>query len=94
LPILTWCDALAQDDRTAAYVLRVDARHGVVTLRGEVPTESLQAIAVQIAASLPLVNSIRNQMTVGGDPRPAVALTRPAPTADVPDPDAASGVRA
>ncbi len=29
-------DALAQDDRTAAYVLRVDARHGVVTLRGEV----------------------------------------------------------
>jgi osmotically-inducible protein OsmY len=87
-------DALAQDDRTAAYVLRVDARHGVVTLRGEVPTESLQAIAVQIAASLPLVNSIRNQMTVGGDPRPAVALTRPAPTADVPDPAAASGVRA
>jgi osmotically-inducible protein OsmY len=87
-------DALAQDDRTAAYVLRVDARHGVVTLRGEVPTESLQAIAVQIAASLPLVNSIRNQMTVGGDPRPAVALTRPAPTADVPDPAAAAGLRA
>ena len=30
-------DALAQDDRTAPYVLRVDSRHGIVTLLGEVP---------------------------------------------------------
>ena len=27
-------DALAQDERTAAYVIRVDSRHGVVVLRG------------------------------------------------------------
>jgi osmotically-inducible protein OsmY len=72
-------DALAQDDRTAAYVIRVEARHGVVTLRGEVATEAIQTAAVQITASVPLVNSVRNQMSVGGDPRPAVALARSAP---------------
>jgi osmotically-inducible protein OsmY len=87
-------DALAQDDRTAAYVIRVDARHGVVTLRGEVPAESIQAAAVKLAADVGLVNSVRDQLTIGGDPRPAVALMRPAPTPDVPDPVSASEVRA
>jgi osmotically-inducible protein OsmY len=71
-------DALAQDERTAAYVLRVEARHGVATLRGEVPSEAVQDAAVAIAASVPLVASVRNLTTVGGDPRPAVALPRSA----------------
>jgi len=83
-------DALAQDERTAPYVIRVDARHGVVTLRGEVPTESIQSAAFEIAGSVPTVNSFRNQLTIGGDPRPAIALARPARQADVPDPAAAS----
>jgi len=86
-------DVLAQDERTAAYVIRVDARHGVVTLRGAVPAPSIQATAVQLAADVPLVNSVRNQLTIGGDPRPAVALMRTAPTADVRDPVSASEVR-
>ena len=70
-------DALAQDERTAAYVLRVDARHGVVTLRGEVASEAVQDAAMAIASSVPLVATVRNLTTIGGDARPAAALPRP-----------------
>jgi osmotically-inducible protein OsmY len=86
-------DALAEDERTAAYVLRVDARHGVVTLRGEVPTQSVQEAAMATAASVPLVATVRNLTTIGGDPRPAIALSRPTEDADVANPDAVSGAR-
>ena len=86
-------DALAQDERTAPYVIRVEARHGVVTLRGEVATESIQATALEIAARVPLVQSVRNQTTIGGDPRPAIALARPSAQADVVDPAASSTAR-
>jgi osmotically-inducible protein OsmY len=71
-------DALAQDERTAAYVLRVDSRHGLVILRGEVPSEAVQQAAIDIASSLPVVHGVRNQLTIGGEARPAVALARPA----------------
>jgi osmotically-inducible protein OsmY len=87
-------DALAQDERTAAYVIRVDARHGVVTLRGEVASEAVREAAIQIASGVPIVSSIRDRLTIGGDPRPAVALTRRSTTPDVPDPAAASEARA
>jgi len=87
-------DALAQDERTAAYVLRIDARHGVVILRGEVPSTAVQQAALDIAAGLPIVHSVRNQLTIGGATRPAIALARPAPTPDVPDPVSAAEVRA
>ena len=86
-------DALAQDQRTAAYVLRVDARHGIVSLRGEVPTQTVEEAAMAIAASVPSVVTVRNQMTIGGDTRPAVALARPSPVADEPDPVNATGAR-
>lgn len=86
-------DALAQDQRTAAYVIRVDARHGAVILRGEVASEAVQQAAAEIAASVPLVATVRNQLTIGGDTRPAVALARPAAMADVTDPAAISGAR-
>lgn len=87
-------DALAQDERTAAYVIRVDSRHGVVTLRGQVPSEAIQATATEIASQVPTVQSVRNQLTVGGDPLPAVALARPSRKADEPDPVAVSEARA
>ena len=86
-------DALARDDRTAAYVIRVDSRHGVVTLRGEVPSESVQDAAVGIASSVPVVHVVRNQLTIGGDPRPAVSLAKPGPVPDVPDTVETSEVR-
>ena len=87
-------DALAQDNRIAAYVIRVDARHGVVVLRGMVASEVVQAAALEVTSSVPEVAGVRNQLTIGGDARPAVALARPAPIADLPDPVSASEVRA
>jgi osmotically-inducible protein OsmY len=70
-------DALSQDERTAAYVLRVDSRHGVVTLRGEVPSQEVQDAAMAIASGVPTVATVRNATTIGGDPRPPVALAPP-----------------
>jgi osmotically-inducible protein OsmY len=86
-------DALAQDERTAPYVIRVEARHGVVMLRGQVASEAIQDASTAIASGVPLVAAVRNQLTIGGDPRPAVALARPTAAADVPDPAAVSGAR-
>jgi osmotically-inducible protein OsmY len=85
--------ALAEDERTAPYVVRVDARHGVVTLRGEVASAAIQQAATEIASSVPVVVTVHNQLTVGGDARPAVALARPTLAADVADPAAVSGAR-
>jgi len=87
-------DALAQDERVAPYVLRVDARHGIVYLRGEVPSEELQAVAVEIASRVSLVSSVRNHLTVGGEAQPAIALARPSLEADEPNPEALSATRA
>ncbi|HET6317879.1 MAG TPA: BON domain-containing protein [Chloroflexota bacterium] len=81
-------DALAQDERTAPYVIRVDARHGIVSLRGEVPSEALSGLAAEVAAQAPLVSSVRNQLSIGGEVQAAVALARPSPAADVPNLDA------
>jgi osmotically-inducible protein OsmY len=79
-------DALAQDERTAAYVIRVDSRHGVVVLRGEVPSDDVVQAAIEITATVPLVSSVRTALAISGDARPAVALTRPSSTADEPNP--------
>jgi osmotically-inducible protein OsmY len=87
-------DALAQDERTAAYVVRVDARHGRVVLRGEVPSVEVQQAASEIASAVPIVSSVRNQLVIGGAVQPAVALARPSLAADEPNPEAASKVRA
>lgn len=86
-------DALAQDERTAPYVIRVDSRHGVVSLRGEVASEAIQEAAVSIASTVPLLQTVRNYLTVGGDARPTAVLTRPTAEADVADLDAVSEAR-
>jgi osmotically-inducible protein OsmY len=77
-------DALAQDERTAAYVIRVDSRHGIVTLRGDVPSEAVQQAALEIVATESLVNGVRNQLAIGGAVQPAVALKRPSNKAVTP----------
>ena len=86
-------DALAQDERTAPYVIRVEARHGIVTLRGEVPSEAVQQAAIDVASRVPLVGTVRNQLGPSGQARPAIALARPGAAADEPSP-AATAVRA
>jgi osmotically-inducible protein OsmY len=86
-------DVLAQDERTAPYVIRVDSRHGIVTLRGEVPSEAVQQAAIDAVSRVTLVSTVRNQLTIGGEQQPAVALARPALAADEVNPDA-TAVRA
>lgn len=81
-------DALAQDERTAAYVIRVDSRHGIVTLRGEVPAESVQQAAIDVASRVTLVGTVRDQLAIGGESQPAIALARPSLAADEPNLDA------
>ncbi len=83
-------DALAEDDRTAAYVIRVESRHGVVALRGEVASEAIQEAALSIASSVPIVAAVRNYLTIGGTALPAIALARPNRAADVLEPSAVS----
>jgi osmotically-inducible protein OsmY len=87
-------DALAQDERTAPYVIRVESRHGIVSLRAEVPSAAVQQAAIDIAASVPLVLSVRNLLALGGPVQPAIALSRPSEKADEPNPQAAIRVRA
>src|SRR5690242_5016004 len=86
-------DALAQDERTAPYVIRVDSRHGVVSLRGEVASEATQEAALSIASAVPSVATVRNYLTVGGVALPAIALAKPSLAVDVPDPTSVSEAR-
>ncbi len=67
-------DALAADPRTAPYVLRIDSRHGVVSLQGDVPDEANSQAALAIASAVPSVALVRNQLTLGGPVLPPVAL--------------------
>jgi osmotically-inducible protein OsmY len=69
-------DALAQDERTAPYVVRVEARHGIVFLRGEVPSEAVEHAVAEVASSVPLVASVRSVLTRGGEPLSPVSLPR------------------
>jgi osmotically-inducible protein OsmY len=69
-------DALAQDERTAAYVIRVDSRHGIVTLSGEVPTAEVRQAAIDVASAVPLVLTVRDKLPIGGETLPAVSLPR------------------
>lgn len=82
-------NALAEDERTAPYILRIDSRHGIVTLLGEVPNDSVAQAATDIATGVPTVSSVRTQLATGGEVYPAVALSRPSAVADEPEPQAA-----
>jgi osmotically-inducible protein OsmY len=59
-------DTLARDSRVAPYVLQVSARHGLVALTGEVPDEETRQAAMEVAALAPLVDAVRDRLTVGG----------------------------
>src|SRR5260370_23245028 len=66
-------DALAQDERTAAYVIRVDSRHGVVVLRGEVPSDDVVQAAIEIAPTVGLATTLRNPLPLRDPPPPPAA---------------------
>jgi osmotically-inducible protein OsmY len=86
-------DALAADARTAPYIIRVDSRHGIVTLRGEVPNESIQQAATQLTTAVPGVGTVRNQLVTGGEVFPAASLARPSRLPDELQPEVAITTR-
>ncbi len=69
-------NALAYDERTAPYVIRVDVRHGVAHLLGEVPNEETRRVAGEVAARAPHVADVRDELTVGGPTFKPYALSR------------------
>jgi osmotically-inducible protein OsmY len=69
-------DALAQDERTAPYVIRVEARHGIVFLRGEVPSELIEQAVVEVASGVPSVASVRSALSRAGEPLSPISLPR------------------
>jgi len=52
------------------YSFDVDTDNEVVVLRGEVPTEELRLAAERVAAGVPDVKQVRNEIRVGGNPAP------------------------
>jgi hyperosmotically inducible protein len=52
------------------YSLEVSTDHEVVVLRGEVPTEDLRQAAERVAAGVPDVKQVRNEISTGGNPAP------------------------
>jgi osmotically-inducible protein OsmY len=52
------------------YSLEVSTDHEVVVLRGEVPTEDLRQAAERVAAGVPDVKQVRNEIRTGGNPAP------------------------
>jgi osmotically-inducible protein OsmY len=78
-------DVLAGDERTAPYVIQVEARHGVVTLRGEVASEATGRAAVELASQAPSVAAVHDRLTLGGPTYRPYALrpaSQAAPAAD------------
>jgi osmotically-inducible protein OsmY len=74
--VMAVAEALAQDERTAPYVIRVEARHGVVTLRGDVPSDVTRRAAVELASGVETVAEVREALAIGGPEYAPVALAR------------------
>src|ERR687885_517461 len=55
---------------------RVEVRHGIVYLRGDVPSDSVEQAAVEVASSVPQVASVRSALTRGGESLSPVSLPR------------------
>jgi osmotically-inducible protein OsmY len=58
------------------YSFDVDTQNEVVVLRGEVPTEELRLTAERLAAGVPDVKQVRNEIRIGGGAAPAEGASR------------------
>jgi len=67
--------ALAKENRTCAFNLRVTASHGWICLDGEVPNRELQSVAEEVAGRVPCVRGVIGLPQVAGE-RPC-ALRHP-----------------
>ena len=69
------------------HSIDIDATEaGVVTLRGTVPGEDVRALAGRVAASVPGVTQVVNELSVGGSLAPAPVTGAPSPSAPVAGP--------
>ena len=53
------------------YAIDVSTENEVVVLKGDVPTEDLRLAAERLAAGVPDVKQVRNEIRTGGNPAPA-----------------------
>ncbi|PYQ21199.1 MAG: hypothetical protein DMF81_16155 [Acidobacteria bacterium] len=64
--------ALELDRNLKSYSIDVGSNEGVVTLKGEVPREDFKAEAAQVAAAVPGVREVRNELRINAAlPAPA-----------------------
>lgn len=61
-------DALAADPGLATLCLRVDARMGVVTLSGDIPSAELEPRAVEVVRMVPIVTGVESALVVRPGP--------------------------
>lgn len=59
-------EALALDPRTTNAIIHVDVRNGVVTLHGTVTYESTRRAAEDVAATIPGVGHVHNELALRG----------------------------
>ena len=56
---------LSADKNVNAQMIEIDVQGGVVTLKGHVPDQDAKDRAEKLAADVPNVKSVRNDITVG-----------------------------
>jgi hypothetical protein len=69
-------DALATDPELAPLCIKIDARAGIATLAGDLPSPELEARAIETARSAPDVVDVISQLTVRRPERPPTAPLR------------------
>lgn len=65
--IVEVAQALAEDERTRPYILRVGSFHGWISLGGEVPTREVQSAAEEVAGQVPSVRGVLSLPKVTGE---------------------------
>jgi osmotically-inducible protein OsmY len=65
--IIQVAQALCRDERTRPFILRVEASHGWIRLRGRVPTREVQLRAEQVAGQVPSARGIIALPAVTGE---------------------------
>jgi osmotically-inducible protein OsmY len=71
-------DALLRDAELAPLCIRVDARDGVATLSGELPSAELEARALEVARTAPTAAEVVSELVVRHRQRPPTSPARPA----------------
>ncbi len=80
---------LYSDDTTRAANIKVDAKNGVVTLSGDVPSSDVELAAMKAANATPGIASVNDQMKVNAAAAPANNAPAAQTASSAPPPEAA-----